>query len=70
MRLTTCSRCGLRKIVNVCTKDERLIGEFCAECWDYVDHDRPGRRPSSSGSGPNHTDPSFDNVVRAAEEDR
>jgi hypothetical protein len=70
VRLTNCSRCGLRQMVNECTKGGKSIGEFCSECWDDVDHDEPDRRLRGSGSGPNHTDPSFDNAVRAVEEDR
>ena len=49
---------------------EEQVGEICADCFEIVPHDTPARNRTSTSSGPNHTDPGFDNVVRALEEDQ
>lgn len=70
MPMETCSDCGRFRLVSKCTKDGKYIGRFCADCFDRIDHDSPPRNKTSSGSGRNHNDPGFDNVVRSLEEDR
>lgn len=75
MRLGKCTRCGKRQYINEVTYMERacpiavwMHGELCADCFDAVDYDR--RRVRAGNSGRHDNDPSFDNVVRAMEEDR
>lgn len=70
MRTGRCSRCGKTRMVNLCTKGEAAVGEFCGDCFEAVDHDEAPRNETGSSSGPNHNDPGFDNVIRAWEEDR
>lgn len=70
MRNGKCSRCKLVRMVNDCTIDEAHLGEFCAECFEVIEHDEPRRNRTNSGSGLEHNDPGFDDVIRALEEDR
>jgi hypothetical protein len=70
MRQRQCDGCGQMKLVNACTLCDAFLGEFCADCFERIDHDKPGGKRAYSGSGPNHNDPGFDNVIRALEEDR
>lgn len=71
MRKGRCNRCQKAAWVNRCTRDGKPLGEFCGDCFEVVQHDEPDRpEPTAGHSGNYHNDPGFDNVVRAAEEDR
>ena len=70
MRQAECDRCRRRAWVNTATMSGVMVGEFCGDCFDRIHHDEPDRHPWCLGSGPNHNDPGFDDVVRALEEDR
>ncbi len=70
MRQGHCSRCGRFAWINAATSGGALMGEYCAKCFDEVDHDEPRSNASQTDSGPNQNDASFDNVIRALEEDR
>ena len=70
MRFGQCDRCGRAKMINFCTMRGVSIGEYCADCFDSVDHDAPGRVRTGVDSGRSHNDPGFDNAIRAYEEDR
>lgn len=70
MRKGRCKRCGNLAWVNTITLGGDFVGEFCGDCFDLVNHDEPGRNPTSRSSGNSHNDPGFDNVIRALEEDR
>lgn len=74
-KMCNCADCG-REILGESCADEandemplyvsgRINGRpYCQDCWNVP------RAHTGSSSGPNHTDPSWDNVVRAMEEDR
>ena len=70
MKRARCAKCQTLTWVNVCTRNGTYIGDFCADCFDLVQHDEPKRTPTGGNSGLNHNDPGFDNVIRALEEDR
>ena len=69
----TCERCGAAGWVNAATLKTVLVGHFCGECFDRVTHDDPKPvhervGPFGRWSGPTHSDPGFDDAVRALEE--
>lgn len=71
MKKGQCDKCGRMPIwVNSATKDGKYLGLFCADCFDLICHDEPKKNKGGGHSGPGHNDPSFDNVIRAMEEDR
>lgn len=73
MKKAFCDGCGMIRWVNWSKGNRRAkSGEYCAGCYEQLDLAEeasadPGRGASS---GPNHNDPSFDNVIRALEEDQ
>lgn len=70
MRQGICKRCRREAWVNLATRDDQPLGEFCADCFEHIHHDAPGRSPLGGYSGPFYNDPGWDNVIRALEEDR
>ena len=70
MRRAICDKCKKLKMVNLATRREKSLGEFCGDCWDSIKKDEPPRNRSAGCSGGNHNNPGFDNVIRALEEDR
>lgn len=71
MRQAMCDGCRKHRWVNLITRRGEKSGEFCADCFEHVSHDPPGRGQGRKvGSGANHSDPSLENAVRALEEGR
>lgn len=70
MRQGTCSGCKRYRWINIATSCGQVIGEYCEDCFEDLEHDPVSRNRTNSGSGRNHNDPGFDNVIRALEEDR
>ncbi len=65
-----CDGCGRPRWVNQITLGGAIKGEFCEDCFDREPHDEPRRNRTTKGSGRNHNNPVFDDVIRALEEDR
>ncbi len=70
LHVGVCDRChseGL--LVNWRVKSRQHI---CGACWERfgLDSERSAAQRRAASSGPYHNDPGFDDVVRAAEEDR
>lgn len=72
MRQGQCKRCRRQAWVNLATRNEKPLGEFCADCFEVIHHDAAERSQLGGSSGPFHddNDPGWDNVIRALEEDR
>jgi hypothetical protein len=81
MRKAKCTRCFKLGWVNdvtipvaipVARMEQPIREEWCSECFESAFPWSPKLACSrtSSGSGKNHNDPGFDNIVRAFEEDR
>jgi len=77
MRLAYCIRCHKEAMVNFHRGNpladdpfEWPPGEYCAECFESLPEERSAQPRASTGSGKEHNDPGFDNVIRALEEDR
>lgn len=76
MREGTCERCGKQAPVNwvwLSWNGEilaRTRQEVCAECFEVVPHDHNRPAPHNSPATREDAPPSWDNVVRAYEEDR
>lgn len=68
-----CDHCKRRQWVNWATYRKRgvsVAGNFCADCFDALLIPESHGKAGGGDAGPNHNDPGFDNVIRAAEEDR
>jgi hypothetical protein len=68
VRISDCSKCKRLAFVNVATRRGKICGEYCAECFDEIDHDAPPRNKTGGSSGENHNNPWLDNAIKELEE--
>lgn len=63
-----CENCQMWSWVNMMTVKGESIGQYCADCFDVIDHDTPRRNRTISSSGKNHSDPGLENAIRVLED--
>jgi len=69
MQVDRCHGCGYVRWVNVATRNGVCMGEYCAECFDLIDHDkvdRPWAKPATIDR--DGASPWQENAIRDLEE--
>lgn len=75
MRKGVCKECQASGVwVNRATLKGAALGEFCGDCWPYLNHDETPRRLAcvaslADGDGSRYAE-SFGNAVRIVEDSR
>jgi hypothetical protein len=67
MRKATCTGCKRIAWVNSATRGGNGIGEYCADCYEDLEHDQNDAPKTSPTSGASHSNPWQENAIRALE---